>query len=199
MCSPCAHLPQSSCFLRHAVACADGHGNTTGAAAIAQSGGFKLGGAASRTALVPLDTEPPARRALRLPTISLRPSPDAMNESTMGPATVFLRESLEFGRDALQLGTFLSRGSTRAGVSVTYSEDSEEVSQSQIFLDYAVTDQFSIGVAGILDNETNDEEPVRQLGLNAGFATEGGAFLRGGVASADDYEPVFGLSIGLRF
>ncbi len=184
-------------FFFPAVALADGHATSATAVPIAQSGGFKLGGAASRAALVPLQPEPPVRRALRLPTISIKPETGA--QSALGPATVFMRESLDFGRDALQLGTFLSRGQARAGVSLTYTESTKEVSQSQIFLDYALTEQFSIGVAGILDNELNEEEPVRQLGLNAGYATEGGAFLRGGIASADDYDPVFGLSIGLRF
>lgn len=168
----------------------------------ADDGEFRLGGAASRAATVadaPLvqDEDLSAPR-LALP-LGISLDDGSRTESVFGPATLFVSEGVDSGRDALELGTFLSRGQARAGVSVTYLETEAQVARSELFLDYAVTEQFSIGLSGILDSEVNKDEPVRQLGLNAEFATSGGAFVQGGFAGAEDYDPVIGLSVGLRF
>ena len=167
-----------------------------------QDGEFRLGGAAMRaatTATGPL-SEPDDPVVPRL-TLPLNSNLDeyTRQESSLGPATVFIVEGLDGGRDALELGTFLSRGQARAGVSVTYLETEAEVARSEVFLDYALTDQFSVGVSGILDAELGDTDPVRQLGLNAEYSGAGGTFVQGGVAGAADYDPVIGLSVGLRF
>lgn len=164
---------------------------------------FRLGGATTRSAMIPTapitdeeaETERP-RLSLPLGAVT---SDMSRTESAVGPATIFLSERLDDGRDALELGTFLRRGQARAGVSVTYLEDAAEVARSEVFLDYAVSERFSVGLSGILDAELGDTEPVRQLGVNAEFNTSGGAFVQGGVAGASDYDPVIGLSVGLRF
>lgn len=161
---------------------------------------FRLGGAASRSAIIttspsqPIDDAPQARLSLPLGMMQ-----EETTQRELGPATLFLSDGMDDGRDALQLGTFLSRGQARAGLSVTYLETQEEFARSEVFLDYALTETFSVGLSGIIDSEANENEPVRQLGLNAEFSTSGGAFVQGGVSGAADYEPVVGLSIGLRF
>ena len=116
----------------------------------------------------------------------------------MGPATLFMGEGRDEGRDALELGTYFSRGAARAGVSVTFLEQEEEVTRSEVFIDYALTEQFSVGISGIL-NDIDAAGTVPQIGLSAEFATEGGAYFQGGVADAPELEPVFGLSVGFRF
>lgn len=166
------------------------------------AGDFRLGGAATRPAVVPTQpTEEPAPSAETRLSLPLGAVPDAMtrSEKVLGPATVFVSEGMEDGRDALELGTFLRRGQARAGLSVTYLETQAQLKRSELFVDYALSDRFSVGLSGILDAELGDTEPVRQLGLNAEYSTSGGAFLQGGVAGAADFDPVIGLSIGLRF
>ncbi|MEM7718538.1 MAG: hypothetical protein AAF222_04985 [Pseudomonadota bacterium] len=163
---------------------------------------FRLGGAASRAAVAPSapiveDTTSSGAR-LSLP-LDMLGDETARTESELGPATFFLSERLYDGRDAVEMGTFLSRGQARAGVSVTYLENEANLARSELFVDYAITKQLSVGLSGILNAEPGDTDPVRQLGVNAEYATEGGAFVQGGVAGAVDYDPVIGLSIGLRF
>lgn len=168
----------------------------------ANEGEFRLGGAATRAAIAPTapipQSEEPSSPRLALP-LGMSLDEYSRTESTFGPATLFVSEGVDGGRDALELGTFLRRGQARAGVSVTYLETEAQLARSELFLDYAVTEQFSIGLSGILDTEINTDAPVRQLGVNAEFATSTGAFVQGGVAGAADYDPVIGLSIGLRF
>lgn len=163
---------------------------------------YRLGGAATRSATVATapvtEADSSQNMRLTLPT-GLSMEETSRRESSVGPATVFLAEGLNAGREAVELGTFLSRGQARAGVSVTYLETEAEVARSELFLDYALTEQFSIGVSGILDTELRETEPVRQLGLNAEFSTSGGAYVQGGVAGASDFDTVVGLSVGLRF
>lgn len=167
-----------------------------------EDGDFRLGGAATRAARTP-DLPPVTtkeRGGLRLPFIvpSSQNMP-ASRQRILGQATMFLNEGLDFGRDALQMGTFLRRGAARAGLSVMLLEEDNSVSQSSIFVDYALSDQFSIGLAGILGTEIGDDEDIQQFGLNAEISTEGGAFFQGGITGAENYDPVIGLSIGLRF
>lgn len=170
--------------------------------AASDTGDFRLGGAASRAAIVattPTSEIEPARSARPSLPLNLTGPDAARMESTLGPATVFLSDGMDAGRDALELGTFLSRGQASAGLSVTVVESEDDVTRSEVFLDYAVTEQFSVGVSGIFDTEDRDDEPLRQLGVNAEFSTQGGTFIQGGFASTPDYDPVIGLSIGLRF
>lgn len=162
---------------------------------------FQLGGAASRAAIVPqieiVEDTPMARGRLSLPL-----APDSLQpqqSTTIGPATLFVGEGRDDGRDALQVGTFLRRGQARAGLSVTYLEEEEEVSRSEVFLDYSLTENFSVGLSGILSSETDAETTVPQLGLSAEYTTDSGAYLQGGFADAAEFDPVFGLSLGFRF
>ena len=164
---------------------------------------FQLGGAATRSALVPdidlsEETNAAPRRRLALPI-----SPDriqrAQQSTTIGAATLFVGESVSDGRDALQMGTFLRRGHARAGVSVTYLEEDEEVTRSELFLGYSVTNNFSVGLSGILNSGMEEDTTVPQVGLSAEYSTDSGAYLQGGFADAADFEPVFGLSLGFRF
>ncbi len=164
----------------------------------AQATTFQLGGAATLAARVEPETEEPRASRLSLPLGFVR-GETVETEIPLGIGTVFLSEGFEQGSDALEVGTFLSRGQARAGVSFTYRETDPDLARSEVFLDYAVTEQFSIGLSGILDNERDDEDAVRQLGVNAEFSTSGGAFVQGGVAGAADYNPIIGLSVGLRF
>lgn len=164
---------------------------------------FKLGGAASRAAVAPdiviQDTAPPQPRL----TLPRSPGDQArdLSEARFGPATLFVGDGIDDGRDAVQMGTFLSRGGARAGVSVTYLSREKELSRSELFVDYALTDQFSVGLSGILNTEIDQDDPVPQMGVSAEFSSEGGdAYLQGGFAAgSDEYDPVVGLSVGLRF
>jgi hypothetical protein len=54
-------------------------------------------------------------------------------------------------------------------------------------VDYALTERISVGVSGIFDTEISIEDPVQQLGVNAEFATQGGTYVRGGIAGNSDY------------
>lgn len=163
---------------------------------------FHLGGAAAaRSSVVPEAdltplAEPSSPGRLTLP-LSLDGF-QAQDVGTMGPATLFMGEGQDDGRDAFELGTYLSRGAARAGVSVTFLEEDEEVTRSEVFLDYALTEQLSVGISGIM-NDLDGSTTVPQIGLSAEFATEGGAYLQGGVADAPELDPVFGLSVGFRF
>lgn len=116
----------------------------------------------------------------------------------MGYATLFMGEGLDYGRDAVELGTYFSRGAARAGVSLTLLEQEEELARSEVFVDYSLTDRFSVGISGIF-NDIDTSDSVPQIGLSAEYATEGGAYLQGGVADAPELDPVFGLSVGFRF
>ena len=168
---------------------------------------FRLGGAAARSSSAPdIDLSSPS--ALSSPVtpatrgrISLPLSLDglqAQDVGTMGPATLFMGEGQDEGRDAVELGTYLSHGAARAGVSLTFLEQQEEVTRSEVFIDYALTEQFSVGISGILNN-IDAAGSVPQIGLSAEFSTDGGAYFQGGVADAPELEPVFGLSVGFRF
>ncbi|MGR3511774.1 MAG: hypothetical protein ACU0GG_03350 [Paracoccaceae bacterium] len=162
---------------------------------------YQLGGAASRTARVataPVVTLNADRPTLSLPVDLTLEDPNRA-ERAFGPATIFLTEGTDEGREALELGTSLSRGQATAGLSLTYLDDEDEVTRSEVFLDYALTERFSVGVSGVFDPEQNPTEPLRQLGVNAEYSTSGGTFIQGGFASAPDYDPLIGLSVGLRF
>lgn len=165
---------------------------------------YELGGAAVM-ALIPLSPPDPATRVgprepfrypYRPPSSLLR---DGQSATALGQLSVFGRKDREDGRDVLRLGTALTRGKTTTGVSLTY-RDEELATRSEVFVDYALTETFSVGVSGILSSdETSEEDPVARLGISAAYSLESGTFLQGGIADAPDASPIFGLSVGLRF
>jgi hypothetical protein len=160
---------------------------------------FELGGSIERTAraLAPMPTSPQSRAALTLP---LNPANSTRRETSLGGVVIYADEGWDDGRDAFRLGTAFTQGAATAGVSVTYLDEGAEVSRSELYVDYAFSQNFSVGLAGILDNDFTDQDsPIPQLGLNAAYETDGGAFFEGEISNADSAEPLFGLSIGLRF
>lgn len=165
---------------------------------------YRLGGAAEVSVRAPqvrvsaLGSGSTAR--FRYPDrIPLRVERDALSDTVLGQLSVFGSEGLEDGRDVLRLGSALTRGKTTTGFSVTYG-DEVEPSRSEVFVDYALTEAFSVGVSGIVSDEGQmTKESVARLGLSASYALKGGSFLQGGVADAPDTSPVFGLAVGLRF
>ncbi|MEP5758736.1 MAG: hypothetical protein ABJ327_05365, partial [Litoreibacter sp.] len=87
-----------------------------------------------------------------------------------------------------------------AGVSVTYLDEGTEIARSELFIDYAINQNITVGLAGILDRDfAEDDAPIPQLGLSAAYSTGNGAFFEGGISDAKSSVPLFGLSIGLRF
>lgn len=197
------HIAAFSLIFAHSSAWADDSlSEMVGQSLKSHDAEFNLGGAITRAAIAP-EIDQSTLGVTRTPRLSMpiTPPPGAATSAlgTLGPATLFLSEGFESGRDALELGTFLTRGQARAGVSVTYLNEDDEVSRSEVFVDYAVSNQFSVGLSGILSSEDEESEPIRQLGVSAEFSSESGAFLQGEVSGAADYDPVIGLSIGLRF
>ena len=164
---------------------------------------YRLGGAAAR-ATVPSpeltfpETEVPRLR-LTVPRL-IRQTTEKVQRTAFGGLRVYFGEAWNQGEDVFQLGTDITRGQTTAGVSVTYENDGHDLTSSELYLDYALTERFSIGISGILSQDvTENTDPVPQLGLNAELSTPGGTFLRGGVADTNHNDPIFGLAIGLRF
>ena len=116
-----------------------------------------------------------------------------------GDLSVFGGGETQDGEDVLRLGSALTRGRTTTGISVTYGSERQRT-RSEVFLDYAVTDSFSVGLSGILAQDgRRTEKPLARLGISAAYTLEDGSFLQGGVANAPDTDPVLGLSLGFRF
>ncbi len=168
-----------------------------------ETGAFQLGGAISRAALPPADllAAPSESPRLRLSAPRLiRETSEMMQRTTYGGLRFYFGEAWTEGEDVFQLGTAITRGQTTAGVSVIYEEDQQDLTNSELYLDYALTDQLSIGISGMLsDDVTENASPVPQLGLNAAITSANGTFLQGGVADTGENAPVFGVAIGLRF
>lgn len=163
------------------------------------SGLYELGGSVERKARTPetLPVPKQPRAALSLP---LTPANSTRRETNFAGVVIFADRGWDDGRDAFRLGTAYTQGSATAGVSVTYLNAGAEISRSELYVDYALSQNITVGLAGILDNDFQSEDlPIPQLGLNAAYSTEGGAFLEGGVSDAESSVPVFGLSVGLRF
>ena len=132
-----------------------------------------------------------------------RPPPsllrDGRSETALGHLSVFGSEAREDGRDVLRLGTALTRGKTTTGISLTY-RDEELATRSEVFVDYALSDAFSVGVSGIVSSDgATEKDPVARLGVSAAYSLDSGTFLQGAIADAPDTSPVIGLSVGLRF
>lgn|GEM_PF-2401539 len=167
----------------------------------ATSSDFQLGGSTSRTAIAP---DSPLKKP-SIPTLKLA-MPSLMRETSISKRkTAFGGLSITFGeswdgREIYHLGTALTRGQTTAGVKVTYEDGQSDFTSSELFVDYALSESFSLGVSGALSNSlTSDADPVPYLGINAEISGNNGAFLQGGVADVDDDSPVFGLAIGFKF
>ena len=168
-----------------------------------ETGAFQLGGAVSRAALPAPDllAAPTETHRLRLSAPRLiRETSEVMQPTAYGGLRFYFGEAWTEGEDVFQLGTAITRGQTTAGVSVIYEETEQDLTSSELYLDYALSDQLSIGISGMLsDDVTENASPVPQLGLNAAMTSSNGTFLQGGIADTGDNAPVFGLAIGLRF
>lgn len=170
---------------------------------VADMASYQLGGAVSRAALPPASLAIPEAEVPRLrvsvPRL-IRETSETVRQTALGGVRIYFGEAWNEGADVFQLGTALTRGQTTAGLSVTYEDDAQVLSSSELYLNYAVTEQFSVRISGILsDDLTEDASRLPQLGLNAELSTEGGTFLQGAIADTRSTEPVFGLAIGLRF
>ncbi len=164
---------------------------------------YRFGGAAVRAPvpapglLPPVSSEP--RLRLSVPRL-IRQTTEKVQRTAFGGLRIYFGEAWNEGEDVFQLGTAITRGQTTAGVAVTYEDDENDLTSSELYLDYALTERFSVGISGILNQDvTENTAPVPQLGLNAELSSSSGAFLRGGIADTSSSEPIFGLAIGLRF
>lgn len=165
---------------------------------------YRLGGAAEVSALAHSSFDPASTSTqdrsfqypFRPPSTLLR---DGKTDTALGQLSVFGSEVREEGREALRLGTALTRGRTTAGVSLIY-RDEEMAARSELFLDYALTESFSVGLSGIVSRDDDaPSAPAARLGVNAAYSLDSGTFLQGGIADAPDTSPVVGVSVGLRF
>ena len=164
---------------------------------------YRFGGATDRSGLGPAPSagNGNSKRPPRLSLPIRLPSNEVVNrrEASLGAATVYVTEGFDVGRDAFELGTFVSNRQARAGLSVTYVEGNAQIARSELFIDYAFSERFTVGLSGTIDAQIDDTQRVRQLGLNAEYATSSGTYVQGGIAGTADYVPVIGLSVGLRF
>ena len=165
---------------------------------------YELGGSAMLASRAPDVFEPakPDRNTLapRFPDrIPIQLVGDTVGITSFGEISVFGGEDVEEGQDTLHLGTALTRGRTTTGISITY-RDEMTPSRSEVFVDYALSENISVGVSGILseDAETPDES-VARFGLSAAYASTSGTFIQGGFADAPNESAVFGLAVGLKF
>lgn len=165
---------------------------------------YELGGAAQMAMVNPsspnlterVTPKEPFRYPYRPPSSLLQ---DGRSNTALGELSVFGREDREDGRDVLRLGTALTRGKTTTGLSLTY-RDEQLATRSEVFVDYALTEAFTVGVSGILSNEiASEEDPVAKIGISAAYSLDDDTFLQGAFENAPDASPVFGLSVGLRF
>lgn len=160
---------------------------------------FELGGSTMQMARLP-DIQvsvpsDPFRLALAQPVVT---ETSSEKQTDFGALTLFGGDMSEGGPDVFRLGTAVTRGAATAGVLVSYEPEGTRAPQSSLFVDYALSKHVSIGVQGIRDGE-GIGDPVTRLGLSAAFATENGSFVQGGVFDAPDTEPVFGVSMELKF
>lgn len=169
---------------------------------LSQGAEYQLGGAARAVlpptkSIAPLSL--PSRLRVSVPRL-IRQTQETIRRTAMGGLRIYYGEAWNEGEDVFQLGTALTNGATTAGVSVTYEDETRALASSELYLDYAISDRFSVGISGILNDDVTEEDAqVPQFGLNAEMSTDSGAFLRGGVADSRNNTPIFGLAIGLRF
>ncbi len=162
---------------------------------------YRLGGSADSAA----GNDEPASRSLSVPTLRLS-IPTLVEETSItkhktpfGGLAVIFGESWS-GRDIFHLGTALTRGQTTAGVKVSYEDGQQDRTSSELFVDYALSERFSLGLSGVLsDNLEQGSTPVPQIGVNAEVTSENGLFLQGAIADAEENNPIFGWAIGFKF
>ena len=96
--------------------------------------GFQLGGAVSRAATPSASIAPlPDSSQLRLSAPRLiRETSETVRRTPFGGLRIYFGEAWNEGDDVYQLGTALTRGQTTAGVSVTYEDDSQDVTSSEL-------------------------------------------------------------------
>ena len=167
-----------------------------------QSADYQLGGAVHAVQSPSKSVEPlPLRSRLRVSVPRLiRQTQETMHRTAVGGLRVYFGEAWNEGQDVFQLGTALTNGSTTAGLSVTYEDATRALASSELYLDYALSERFSIGVSGMMNDDVTDgNTQVPQIGVNAEINSDNGAFLRGGIADSPNNKPIFGLAIGLRF
>ena len=163
---------------------------------------FRLGGAATEQPLTPpthLQKARQPRFRFAVPRI-IREGGASLQQAAYGSLSFLFGEGQSDGLDVYHLGTAITNGSTTAGVTVTYEDREQSVESSELFIDYALTEQLSVGISSTLDEGTilgSDTEP--EIGLNAQITSPNGTFLQGGVTGVRENDPVFGVSIGLRF
>ena len=165
------------------------------------TGDYQLGGSTKRSKLLLRGPMP----NISVPTLRLS-IPSIMQETSVskrktpfGGLAVIIGESWS-GREIFHLGTALTNGHTTAGVNVTYEDASGDMTGSELYVDYALSEQFSVGLSSILsDAVTIDSDQVPQVGINAELSGDNGVFLQGGMADADDSDPIFGLAVGFKF
>lgn len=165
---------------------------------------YQLGGSTVAAAHSPATTavEEPAR----INSTFLFPTPlppalydESWGQTRLGQIAVYGAEEHPGDEEVLRLGTTLTRGRATTGLTIAY-QDSTDASQSELFVDYALTQNFSVGVSGIVsDNGGADDDMIGRLGVSAAYSGTPGTFVRGGIADAPDESPVFGLSFGLSF
>ena len=168
--------------------------------------GFQLGGAASIAANArtpePFQPIPPAAPPLlRLPSVSpLAALRTSRGTAELGDITLFGGETEQDGRALYRFGTAVTKGRTTAGMNFTYDDTEALLAQSEVFMGFSVTDNFSVGMSGIFATSDDDlSASVARVGLSAAFGGSDRAFIEGEVATSRDAKPVFGVSLGLQF
>lgn len=151
--------------------------------------------------LLPQEPETSYDLRLRLPEPRyMREETNILRSELIGSLLVFRDADPIDGEEGFHLGTALTRGPATAGVSLRYLGEDNELAQSDIFLDYALSDTIMIGITGTVANRDGDgSEHENLLGINAAYATKNGGFFQGSISEAAETKPVFGMAIGLRF
>ncbi len=162
---------------------------------------YRLGGAATEAARVPTQRYAPGSTWRLVP---LR-YPETLDETVtmtrtdLGDFSFFGEDDVRSGQEVLRLGTALTRGPATAGFAVLY-DDGADAGRSEVFVDFALSTRLRVGLAGILrDRESGSVASPSSLDISAAYATDAGTFVQGGITHAPNANPVFGLSLGLRF
>ena len=124
---------------------------------------------------------------------------EVIRSPIIGSLAVFRDVDPIDGQEGFQLGTTLTRGAATAGISLRYVGAENDLSQSDLFIDFALNDSIRVGIMGTISADGSELAEDGQLGLNAAYSTKSGSFLQGSIADAPTSDPVFGLAIGLRF
>ncbi len=124
---------------------------------------------------------------------------EVIRSPLVGSLAIFRDVPFANNQDDIQMGTTLSRGSATAGISFRYNGEEAALAQSDLFVDFALNDSIRVGIVGTLTSDGSEISEAGLLGVSAAYATESGNFLQGSISDAPASDPIFGLSIGLRF